>query len=131
MFPSTQLVFTKSCHWNFSMSGSSGIGDGGNMGNVNQPPTTEASSTSGSSSAPRPAAKQRLHTGTVLLEFLPRWEVVNLDVDLHLHVLRILLLVLQKHRGLHMQHRHQYLHLNLDLDQHDQQQSFWLYMDLQ
>ena len=47
---------------------------GGNMGNVNpagEPPTTAASSTSGSSSAPRPAAKQRLETGTVLLEFLP------------------------------------------------------------
>ena len=91
------------------------------MGNMNQPLTTAASSTSGSSSAPRPAAKQRLETGTVSLEFLPGGEVVNLDVDLHLHVLRILLFVLQKHRG------HQYLHLNLDLDQHDQQQSFWLY----
>ena len=101
------------------------------MGNVNQPPTTAASSTSGSSSAPRPAAKRRLETGTVLLEFLPGGEVVNLDVDLHLHVLRILLFVLQKHWGLYMQHRHQYLHLNLNLNQHNQQQSFWLYMDLE
>ena len=53
------------------------------MGNVNpagQPPTTAAGSTSGSSSAPQPAAKQRLETGTVSLEFLPRGEVVNLDV---------------------------------------------------
>ena len=55
------------------------------MGNVNQPLTTAASSTSGSSSAPWPAAKQRLETGTVLLEFLLGGEVVNLDVDLHLH----------------------------------------------
>ena len=98
---------------------------GGNVGNVNQPLTTAASSTSGSSSAPRLGAKRRLETGTVSLEFLPEGEVVNLDVDLHLHVLRILLFVLQKHQG------HQYLHLNLDLDQHDQQQSFWLYMDLE
>ena len=44
---------------------------GGNVGNVNQPPTTAASSTSGSSSAPWPGAKQRLETGTVSLEFLP------------------------------------------------------------
>ena len=47
---------------------------GGNVGNVNpagEPPTTAASSTSGSSSAPWPAAKRRLETGTVLLEFLP------------------------------------------------------------
>ena len=54
---------------------------GGNVGNVNlagEPPTTAASSTHGSSSAPRPAAKQRLETGTVLLEFLPGG--VNLDV---------------------------------------------------
>ena len=131
MFPSTWLAFTKSCRLNFSTSGSSGIGDGGNVGNVNQPPTTAAISTSGSSSAPRQAAKRRLETGTVSLEFLPRGEVVNLDVDLHLHVLRILLFVLQKHQGLHMQHRHQYLHLNLDFDQYDQQQSFWLYMDLE
>ena len=29
MFPSTWLVFTKSCRLNFSTSGSSGIGDGG------------------------------------------------------------------------------------------------------
>ena len=94
---------------------------GGNVNLAGQPPT---GSTSGSS-APQPAAKQRLETGTVSLEFLPGGEVVNLDVDLHLHVLRILLFVLQKHRG------HQYLHLNLDLDQHDQQQNFWLYMDLQ
>ena len=43
------------------------------MGNVNPagvPPTTAASSTHGSSSAPQPAAKQRLETGTVSLEFL-------------------------------------------------------------
>ena len=56
---------------------------GGNVGNVNlagQPPTTAAGSTSGSSSALRPAAKQRLETGTVSLEFLPGGEVVNLDV---------------------------------------------------
>ena len=55
------------------------------MGNVNlagEPLTTAASSTSGSSSAPWPAAKRRLETGTVSLEFLPRGEVVNLDVDL-------------------------------------------------
>ena len=57
--------------------------------------------------------------------YLGGGEVVNLDVDLHLHVLRILLFVLQKHWG------HQYLDLNLDLDQHDRQQNFWLYMDLQ
>ena len=44
---------------------------GGNVGNVNQPLTTAASSTSGSSSAPQPAAKRRLGTGTVSLEFLP------------------------------------------------------------
>ena len=47
---------------------------GGNVGNVNpagEPPTTAASSTHGSSSAPRPAAKRRLETGTVSLEFLP------------------------------------------------------------
>ena len=55
------------------------------MGNVNlagQPPTTAAGSTSGSSSAPWPATKRRLETGTVSLEFLPggREEVVNLDV---------------------------------------------------
>ena len=58
---------------------------GGNVGNVNlagESPTTAASSTSRSSSAPWPAAKQRLETGTVLLEFLPGGEVVNLDVDL-------------------------------------------------
>ena len=36
-----------------------------------EPLTTAASSTSGSSSTPQPAAKQRLETGTVLLEFLP------------------------------------------------------------
>ena len=74
MFPSTWLVFTKSCHLNFSTSGSSSIGDGGNVGKVNpagEPLTTAASSTSGSSSAPQPAAKQRLETGTVSLEFLP------------------------------------------------------------
>ena len=43
------------------------------MGNVNlaeQPLTTAAGSTSGSSSALRPAAKRRLETGTVSLEFL-------------------------------------------------------------
>ena len=47
---------------------------GGNVGNMNpagQPLTTAAGSTSGSSSAPQPAAKQRLETGTVSLEFLP------------------------------------------------------------
>ena len=47
---------------------------GGNVGNVNpagEPLTTAASSTSGSSSAPRAAAKRRLETGTVSLEFLP------------------------------------------------------------
>ena len=58
---------------------------GSNVGHVNpagEPLTTAASSTRGSSSAPRPAAKRRLETGTVLLEFLPRGEVVNLDVDL-------------------------------------------------
>ena len=82
---------------------------GGNVGNMNQPLATAASSTSGSSSAPQPAAKQRLETGTVLLEFLPGEEVVNLDVDLHLHVLRILLFVLQQHKQLH-------LHLNLHQD---------------
>ena len=90
---------------------------GGNVNPAGQPPT---GSTSGSS-ALRPAAKRRLETGTVSLEFLPGGEVVNLDVDLHLHVLRILLFVLQKHQG------YQYLHLNLDLDQHDQQQN----LDLQ
>ena len=82
MFLSTQLVFSKSCRLNFSMSGSSSIGNGGNMGNVNpagESLTTAASSTRGSSSAPRPAAKQRLETGTVSLEFLPGgW--VNLNV---------------------------------------------------
>ena len=53
------------------------------MGNVNlagEPPTTAASSTRGSSSAPRPVAKRRLETGTVSLEFLPRGGGVNLDV---------------------------------------------------
>ena len=55
------------------------------MGNVNparQPPTTAAGSTSGSSSAPRPAAKRRLETGTVSLEFLlgGGGSLVNLDV---------------------------------------------------
>ena len=111
VFPSTRLVFTKSCRLNFSMSGSSSIGDGGggNMGNVNQPPTTAASSTCGSS-APWPAAKRSLETGTVSLEFLPKGgEVVNLDVDLHLHVLRVLIFVLQQHKQLH-------LHLNLHQD---------------
>ena len=47
---------------------------GGNMGNVNpagEPLTTAASSTHGSSSVPWPAAKRRLETGTVSLEFLP------------------------------------------------------------
>ena len=45
---------------------------GGNVGNMNpagEPLTTAASSTSGSSSAPWPAAKRRLKTGTVSLEF--------------------------------------------------------------
>ena len=57
---------------------------GGNVGNVNlagEPLTTAASSTSGSSSAPQPAARQRLETGTVLLEFLPGG--VNLDVYMY------------------------------------------------
>ena len=83
MFPSTRLVFTKSCRLNFSTSGSSSIGDGGNVGNMNlagEPPTTAASSTRGPSSAPRPAAKRRLETGTVSLEFLPGGGGVNLDV---------------------------------------------------
>ena len=47
---------------------------GSNVGNMNlagQSLTTAAGSTSGSSSAPQPAAKQRLETGTVSLEFLP------------------------------------------------------------
>ena len=44
----------------------------GNMNLTGQPPT---GSTSGSSSAPQPAAKQRLETGTVSLEFLPGGEV--------------------------------------------------------
>ena len=51
---------------------------GGNVGNMNlagQPPTTAAGSTSGSS-APWPAAKQRLETGAVSLEFLPGGKVV-------------------------------------------------------
>ena len=48
----------------------------GNMNLAGQPLTTAAGSTSGSSSAPRPAAKQRLETGTVLLEFLPGGQVV-------------------------------------------------------
>ena len=52
---------------------------GGNVNPAGQPPTR---STSGSS-APRPAAKRRLETGTVSFEFLPGGEVVNLDVDLH------------------------------------------------
>ena len=86
MFPSTWLVFTKSCRLNFSTLGSSGIGNGGNVGNVNpagEPLTIAAISTRGSSSAPWPAAKRRLETGTVSLEFLPGGrEVVNLDVDL-------------------------------------------------
>ena len=54
---------------------------GGNVGNMNpagEPPTTAASSTHGSSSAPQPAAKRRLETGTVSFEFLPGG--VNLDV---------------------------------------------------
>ena len=54
----------------------------GNMNPAGELPTTAASSTRGSSSAPRPAAKRRLETGTVSLEFLPGGEVVNLDVDL-------------------------------------------------
>ena len=70
MFPSTQLVFNKSCRLNFSTSGSSGnsgIDDGGKGANVNPagPPPTAAAP-----SAPRPAAKRRLVTGTVLVEFL-------------------------------------------------------------
>ena len=55
------------------------------MGNVNpagEPLTIAASSTSGSSSAPWLAAKQRLETGTVLLEFLPGGGV-NLDVYMY------------------------------------------------
>ena len=47
--PSTWLAFTKSCRLNFSTSGSSSIGDGGNVANVNlagQPPTTAAGMTS-------------------------------------------------------------------------------------
>ena len=51
----------------------------GNMNPAGGPPTTAASSTHGSSSAPQPAAKQRLETGTVSLEFLPGGGV-NLDV---------------------------------------------------
>ena len=50
------------------------------MNLAGQPPTTAAGSTSESSSAPQPAAKRRLETGTVSLEFLPGGEVVNLDV---------------------------------------------------
>ena len=68
MFPSTQLVFTKSCRLNFSMAGSSGnsgIDDGAKV-NPAGPPLTAAAP-----SAPQPAAKQRLETGTVLVEFLP------------------------------------------------------------
>ena len=49
-------------HWRWDLAG--------------QPPTTAAGSTSGSSSAPQPAAKRRLETGTVLLEFLPGGEEV-------------------------------------------------------
>ena len=51
---------------------------GGNVNLAGEPLTTAASSTRGSSSAPRPAAKRRLETGTVSLEFLPGG--VNLDV---------------------------------------------------
>ena len=83
MFPSTRLVFTKSCRLRISAhQAAAALAMGGNIGNVNQagePPTTAASSTHGSSSAPWPAAKRRLETGTFLLEFLPGGGV-NLDV---------------------------------------------------
>ena len=48
MFPSTQLVFTKSCRFNFSTSGSSsnsGIDDGGQRESGRTPPTAAAGMT--------------------------------------------------------------------------------------
>ena len=67
MFPSTWLFVNKSCRLNFSTSGSSGIGDGGNVNLAGQPLTRSTSE----SSASHPAAKRSLETGTVSFEFLP------------------------------------------------------------
>ena len=47
-------------------------------------------------SAPRPAAKRRLDTGTVSVEFLRGGDVGPVNLDLHLHVLSILLLFFRR-----------------------------------
>ena len=56
--------------------------------------------TAAASSAPRPAAKRRLETGTVSLEFLLGG---GGGVDVPACTCTDNFLVLQKHRGLHMQ----------------------------
>ena len=100
---------------------------GGNVNPAGQPPT---GSTSGSS-APQPAAKRRLETGTVSLEFLPGGRLVNHTIAylrlvhpvqrlcefLHaqrqvLVQLRVELLVLLKNKN----QNHQYMYMQLDKD---------------
>ena len=63
------------------------------MNPAGPPPTAAAPS------APRPAAKRRLETGTVLVEFLPGGDVGPVNLDLHLHVLSILLLFFRSTGG--------------------------------
>ena len=75
MLPSTWLAFTKSCRLNFSMSGSSSIGDGGQHGKCESGRRT-SDYCSWYDHGPRvgvapPAPKRRRATGTVSLEFLP------------------------------------------------------------
>ena len=75
MLLSTRLAFTKSCRLNFSMSGRSSIGDGGQSGKCESGRRTSDYCSwydhgPGVGVAP-PAPKRRQATGTVSLEFLP------------------------------------------------------------
>ena len=84
MFLSTQLVFTKSCHLNFSTSGSSSIGDGGQCGKCESSRTTSrllqlvllVDLLQHPGQQPSEGLKQVLFH----LNFYPGGEVVNLDV---------------------------------------------------
>ena len=71
MLPSTWLAFTKSCHLNFSMSGSSSIGDGGQCGKHESGRTTSDYCSWYDHAPLGVAPKRRRVTGTVSLEFLP------------------------------------------------------------
>ena len=101
MLPSTWLAFTKSCRLNFSTSGSSSIGDGGQRGKRESGRRTSDYCSwydhgPGVGVAP-PAPKRRQATGTVSLEFLPRGGGVN-------HTIAYLRLVHPVHRACEFLH---------------------------